>query len=188
MVRPYDPVPAAQIILDLAQEGSGHLRISHGPVGAAGFGQAVVVDQHAELVAGGLGIQPSGDQHGAGEGLGRYCLAGQAEFGFPEAAVKGGVVGHHGGVADKALGFPHHGVGRGRGGDHGVADAGQAFDEGRDVAAGVHEALEAVDDLAVLDQHDGDFGGAVAHRGREACGFEVDDGDAGAHGLLLLSL
>jgi len=74
-------------------------------------------------------------------------------------------VGHHGGMADKAAGFAHDGIGRGCGGDHGVADAGQAFNKRRDIAAGIHEALEAVHDFAagLIDQHDGDFGRAVAH-------------------------
>src|SRR5438034_3535950 len=41
----------------------------------------------------------------------------------------------------------------------------------------VHQRLEAIDDLAAFHQDDGDFGGAVTHGGREAGGFEVDDGD-----------
>jgi hypothetical protein len=46
MVRSRHTMPAAQVILDLPQQGRRHLGIGHGPVGAAGFGQAVVVDQH----------------------------------------------------------------------------------------------------------------------------------------------
>jgi len=54
MIRPSHPVPAPQVLLDLPQQGSRHLRIGHRPVCARGFGQTVVVDQHTQLVAGRL--------------------------------------------------------------------------------------------------------------------------------------
>ena len=56
---------------------------------------------------------------------------------------------------------PHHLGGRRCLANHLVGDSGQRFDKGRNPHAGVHQALIAVDDLAVLENDGGNLGGTV---------------------------
>ena len=131
-------------------------------------------------MAGRLRVQAARQQHGAGKGLRRVQI-GQRQLSLPELAVKRRVVRHHGRAADKARSVAHHAGRVGGSGHHGVGDAGELRDEGRNPGAGPHQALKAVHHLAALQQHDGHFGGACAAAGRHAGGFKVDDGNGRGH-------
>ena len=63
---------------------------------------------------------------------------------------------------------------------HGVADAGQALDEGRNSAARVHQGAPACHLLPALHAHGGNLGDAVAHR-VAAGGFQVKQQVTGQH-------
>ncbi len=98
-----------------------------------------------------------------------------------EAGVEREVVGHEHGVAQE-LDEPRHRLGRRRlAVDHGRRDPSQPGDPARDVAAGVDELLERVDDLAA-DEADGrDLDQAVVARPGSG-GLGVDDDERGLVG------
>ena len=64
---------------------------------------------------------------------------------------------------------------------HGIADAGQVLDEGRDRRAGIDQAAPACHFTAVLNAYCGNFGDAVMHRVATG-GFQVKQKVAGQHG------
>ena len=167
-------------MLHAGQQRGGHLGIGQRPVGALGAGQAQVLHQRPQLVRGGIGVQAARQQHRAGKGLWRGHI-GELQLGLPELAVKRCVVRHHGRLAHKARRIAHHGVCTGRILKHGVADARQLGDEGRNPRPGFHQALKTVHHLAALQQHDGHLGRPRALAGRHAGGFKVDDSNGG-HG------
>ena len=147
-------------------------------VGAPGARQAEVVREAAQAVAGRIGVYAARQQHGAGERMGRG-EPGVLQFGLPELAVECGVVGHHGRVAHEARGLAHHCGGIGGGLHHGIRDAGELRDEGRDPHARAHQALVAVHHAVAFHEHDGHLGGACTLGRHHAGGFEIDDGDGG---------
>ena len=137
--------------------------------------------QRAQLVVGRLRVQAARQQQSAGKGV-RAVLPATRQLGLPELFVKGRVVRHHGPPAHKAGRLAHHLLGRGRGLHHLVGDARELGDERVHPHPGVHQALKPVHHLPAFEHDDGHLGGAVAHIGRDASGFEVDDGD-GVHGV-----
>ena len=67
-------------------------------------------------------------------------------------------------------------MGEGASAEHGVGDAGEADDLRRQAAAGIHEGLEAVGDLAVLQHHGADLGdGLPVHLQAGGLDIEADD-------------
>ena len=137
--------------------------------------------QRAQLVVGRLRVQAARQQHGAGKRV-RRIFSAPRQLGLPELFVKGRVVRHHGPPAHKAGRLVHHLLGRGRGLHHLVGDARELGDERVHPHPGVHQALIAVHHLPAFEHDDRHLGGAVAHIGGDAGGFEVDDGDGG-HGV-----
>ena len=134
--------------------------------------------ERAEAVVVGVRVQPARQQHGADEHMRRIGFTfGTRQFRVPETPVEGRVVRDQRTALRELRHFAHHGAGRWRGAQHRVADAGQLLDERRHPRAAVHQALEAADDLPTLHQHGGDLGRTRALAGREAGGFEVDNGN-----------
>ena len=170
----------AQVLLHAGQQGRRHLGIGQRPVGTPRGRQVQIARQIAQAVAGRLGVDAARQQHGAGKQLGGG-FARQRQLGLPELAVERCVVGHHGRSAHKAGRIAHHLGGGRRRAQHGIGDAGELGDEGRNPGPGLHQALETVHHAALLQQHDGHLGGPGALGGRHARGFEVDDGNRSTH-------
>ena len=91
-----------------------------------------------------------------------------------ETDVERGVVGHQHAALGELEERRQHGLDRGRVGDHGVGDAGQDRDEGRDLGARVDQGLELTEHLAAPDLHGADLGDHRTGGGRAARGLEVD--------------
>lgn len=99
-----------------------------------------------------------------------------AAAGPDEADVELGVVGRQGATAHKVQKGRQGLLGGGGTGKHGVGDAGEADDLRRQAAAGVHEGLEAVGDLAVFQHHGADLGdGLPVHLQAGGLDIEADD-------------
>ena len=99
-----------------------------------------------------------------------------AAAGPDEADVELGVVGRQGAAAHKVQKGRQGLLGGGGVRQHGVGDAGEADDLRRQAAAGVHEGLEAVSDLAVLQHHGADLGdGLPVHLQAGGLDIEADD-------------
>jgi len=109
-------------------------------------------------VIGCLGQDAPGQQHRADEIL----LTGTPDFGqfrIPEPFVEGGVVGNQGVIADEVRNLGHHRPCRRRLAYHGAGDTGQLGDEPGHRHPGIHEALIAVEDLAITDEDRRDLRG-----------------------------
>ena len=99
-----------------------------------------------------------------------------AAAGPDEADVELGVVGRQGAAVHKGQKGRQGLLGGGGTGKHGVGDAGEADDLRRQAAAGIHEGLEAVGDLAVLQHHGADLGdGLPVHLQAGGLDIEADD-------------
>ena len=92
-----------------------------------------------------------------------------------EADVERRVVGHQDASARELQERRQRGVDRRRCRDHGVGDAGEHGDEGRDLGARVDQRLELAEHLAAADLHRADLGDHRPALGRAAGGLEVDD-------------
>ena len=138
------------------------------------MGQVGEGGEGAEFVVRRGGHQAAGEQQRAGEVLQARTLD-PPQFKVPELLVERGVVGQQRGDADELVDLVHHLLGRWRGAQHGVADAGQLFDEGRYAHAGVHQALVTLDDAPLFKDHHGDFRGPAAAARGDPGGFKVDD-------------
>ena len=178
----------AQVVLHAQQQVGGGLGIGERAVGAAAVGQRVQLRERAQPVVRRLGVEAARQQQGAGKRMGPVLVAaGAGALGLPEAAVEGGVVRHQRAAGGEVEHLAHHPLGRRRALQHAVADAGELLDERRHPGAAVHQALVAAHDLPAAHQHRGDLGGARALAGRDAGGFEVDDGD-GFHAVAAASV
>lgn len=108
--------------------------------------------------------QPPGNEHGAGEFLPPIPLD-ASEFRIPKFAVKRSVVGDQGMATDKVGYFTHDVGGQRRLTYHGGGNPGQFFDVRWNAHPSIHQALVAVDDLAILQEYGGNLGGAVTQGG-----------------------
>ena len=99
-----------------------------------------------------------------------------AAAGPDEADVELGVVGRQGAAVHKGQKGRQGLLGGGGVGKHGVGDAGEADDLRRQAAAGIHEGLEPVGDLAVFQHHGTDLGdGLPVHLQAGGLDIEADD-------------
>jgi hypothetical protein len=147
---------APQFLLDVQEQVGGGFGVGQCAVEAAGVGQAQCPREGAELVIGRVGKESPGQKHGAGEFLVPLPPY-PAEFGIPELAVEGGVVGDHGMIADEVRGFAHHRLDAGGMADHVIGDTGQRLYVVRDQDARVHQALVATGDPVAVDEDNRDF-------------------------------
>lgn len=171
------PMLAAQLIRQMRHQVRRHLRIGHGPVSLAGVRQARERGERAELVIRRRRHQPPRQQQRTGEVLQARAFD-PAQFEIPELLVERGVVRQQRRAADEFVDLFHHPLGRRRGAQHGVADAGQLLDERGDAHAGVHQALVTLDNAAVFQHDHGNFRSAAAAVRRQTGGFKVDDCNA----------
>ena len=168
----------AQLLFHLLEKRDQHVghhgRIVGGPVVVEG-GQVQVLGHDVQLEL----VQLRQEILGQDQGVHIGGVEGKplpAAAGPDEADVKFGVVGRQGAAAHKVQ-KGRQGLLGGRGtGKHGVGDAGEADDLRRQAAAGIHEGLEAVSDLAVLQHHGADLGdGLPVHLQAGGLDIEADD-------------
>ena len=138
-------------------------------------GQVQILGHNVQLELVKLGQQVLGQDQGVHIG-GVKGDALPAATGPDEADVKFGVVGRQGAAVHKGQ-KGRQGLLGGRGaGKHGVGDAGEADDLRCQAAAGVHEGLEPVGDLAVFQHHGTDLGdGLPVHLQAGGLNIEADD-------------
>jgi hypothetical protein len=177
MIQLAHPVLAAQLLRQMRHQIGRHLRIGHGPVSLAGMRQLRESGERAELVIRRRRHQAPRQQQRTGEIL-QACALDPPQFEIPEFLVERGVVRQQRRTTDELVDLFHHPLGRRRGAQHGVADAGQLLDERGDANPSVHQALVTLDDAAVFQHDHGDFSGAAAAVRRQAGGFKVDDCNA----------
>ena len=177
VIQRFQPVLLAQLLGQVGRQVGGHFRIGHGPVSLPGVGQVGKGGQGAQLVVGCGGHQPPGQQQRAGKVLQTGALD-AAHFKVPELLVKRRVVCHQRGNPHELVDLVHHPIGRRRGAQHGVADAGQLLDKPRHPHAGVHQALVTLDDAPLFKYHHGNFSGPARTARRKPGGFKVDDRNA----------
>ncbi|MCY1452630.1 hypothetical protein D9M71_695600 [compost metagenome] len=146
-------------------------------MGLAGVGQVGERGEGAEFVVRRGGHQAASQQQRAGKVLQAGAFD-SPQFEVPELLVERGVVREQRRAADEFIHFVHHLLRRRRGAQHGVADAGELFDEGRDAHAGIHQALVTLDDAPLFKDHHGNFRGPAAAARGDPGGFKVDDCDA----------
>jgi len=164
------------VIQHLQPEMRRHLRICKCAVKGATGWKTLVLHQGAQLMAGGIGIDPPGHEHGAGE-FSRIAPLYLLQLGLEETPVKRGVMGYYIEILDKLIEFSHN-LPAGRGiTQHGIGDTGVAFDEGVYSPAGIHQLLKPVSDSALLDAHCSDFDGSVSVVGGQTAGLEIKDND-----------
>jgi len=119
---------------------------------------------------------PARHQHGTGEFL-PAALPDARKFRVPEFAVEASVVRNQRMVADKICRGAHH-LRRGwRLAHHGIADAGEIFDERRNAHARIHQALIAIDDHPVRTRTAAISVARGAMLWRQSRRLEVDDCD-----------
>lgn len=165
---------ALELIDHADPEMSGHFSVCERPVVDPAGREPLVPDERFETVSRNVGIDTAGDQHGAGKFL---CspLPDALQFGIEKAPVEARVVGNQMVPGHERGELLHH-LGDGRGAaQHPVGDAGIPLDEAADSHTRIHQALEAIDDPVVPDQHRTDLYGPVAAIGREAGGFKVEN-------------
>ena len=168
----------AQLLFHLLEKRDQHIghhgRVVGGPVVVEG-GQVQILGHNVQLELVQLRQEILGQDQGVHIG-GVEGDALPAAAGPDEADVKFGVVGRQGAAAHKVQKGRQGLLGGGGTGKHGVGDAGEADDLRRQAAAGVHEGLEAVSDLAVLQHHGADLGdGLPVHLQAGGLNIEADD-------------
>ena len=127
--------------------------------------------------------QPSGEGTRVDEAVGQARPSRPGQLGVEESEVVAHVVADDDGLARELEEARQH-LRHGRGGDdHGLGDAGEHGDGGRDRRARVHECLEGAEALASAHLDRSDLGDR-AHLRRGAGGLEVEDaeGDLGERG------
>ena len=149
--------------------------VGEGPV-VRGGGRVEDLGQGRELAVRGVvaGDHPAGDLGGVDhDEVGPEPALSVVEV-AQEADVEGGVVGDQDGAGGEFQEGRQRGL-DGRGvGDHGVADAGEDGDEGRDGGVRIDQGLELPEHLAAADLDRTDLGDHAAVLGRPAGGLEVD--------------
>ena len=94
---------------------------------------------------------------------------------FQETVIETRVVRYKQPPLQARQGFSGNCCERWRSGDHGIADAGQLFDEGRNGLPGIDQLLPLIHPTIGIDGDDADFGDAVDRR-RGAGGLKVNEG------------
>ena len=118
--------------------------------------------------------EPAGDRDGVDPPVRHAFIAVRDERGVEERAVEADVVADDHGVACELDERRQHFGDARRRQQHRLGDAGQHGDQRRDGNAGVHERLEATEQLTAAQLERADLGDRVG-AGRSACRFEVDD-------------
>ena len=135
----------------------------------------VARDQGIEIVLRILGIKPARQPYRAEDVGGEWRLH-TTKGVFDKSIVKARVMRHEQTTFESC----QHLAGQSFKGrcirHHRVRDARKCLNFHRDGALRIHQTLPLFDDDAVIDQHDADFGNAVACRGDTGC-FQINDGD-----------
>ena len=118
--------------------------------------------------------QPPGERDRIHATVSQTRVAERDESGVEERHVEANVVADDHGVARELQERRQYLGDARRGEDHGFGDAGEHRDHRRDRHAGVHERLQAAEQLAAAQLQRADLGDRVAAR-RATCGLEVDD-------------
>ena len=128
--------------------------------------------------SGDSGKRTTGGEDRAGHGI-FPALADHGQFGVEKFAVKTGIVGNQGRIADP-VGKPRHDRFAGLGlGHQSVADSGERFDKPADAKTGIHQFLKPVDNALVFNPHRPHFNRPVAVGRRHAGGLKVKNNNRG---------
>ena len=168
----------AQFLAGQVQPVQHHLHIAHGAVSGLRT-QAMALHDGVKPMAAVLRVELARQAHGA-HGFHTQHGVEPRKFLHQKAVVKAHVVGHQHRAGQQFQQLAGNRLKAGCIGHHGVADAGQAFNETRDAHPRVHQAAPARHLHAVVHAHGSNFCDAVVHRVATS-GFQVKQYVTGEH-------